>query len=332
MLSHQGTTDPEPSRRRGWRGRSWARHQARLVRFTLAGAFLALTTAAPVAFAAPGSPPGTAESMPVIVSSDWLADRLGQPDLVLLHVAPVIRHFQNGHIPGARFLWPGWLAISTPEESVIPPPLKALQKTLRELGITKGSRIVLYGMDGNIISVCRMFVTLEYAGLAGKVAILDGGFNAWQAEGRPSTRETPRFARGTITVQPDLQVMASTQWLSRNLGNPSVTIVDARSQPFFEGKSGLPRPGHLPRAVSLPSASCYVQGSSQFVAPAQMADLFKGLAFPVGNTLVTYCFVGNAACVVYVAARQLGLPVRLYDGSMEEWSSWPELPVELQMP
>lgn len=279
------------------------------------------------------TPPAPAAGpLPVFVSTDWLASRLGQPELVVLQVAPVIREYRNGHIPGARFLWPGWLSISTPEISVEPPPVKALQKTLRELGITNRSRVVLCGANGNIVAVCRMFVTLEYAGLAGRAAILDGGLNLWQAEGRPVTREPSRFRKGNITLRPDRQVMAGTEWLSQNLGNPAVTIIDARSAPFYEGKSGLPRPGHLPGALNIPSASCYEPNSNKFVTREKLSGLFPARPLSGGNQLVTYCFVGNAASVVYAVARQLGYPVRLHDGSMEEWGSIPELPLVIPVP
>jgi thiosulfate/3-mercaptopyruvate sulfurtransferase len=265
--------------------------------------------------------------VPPIVSAKWLAENRTNPDIVILHVAPVKRDYETGHIPGAEFLWPGYIIISTETETTLSAPVENITKVLRTLGVNNNSHVVLCGIYGNIIPVCRVFVNLEHVGLKGRVSVLDGGFDAWKAAGYEVSAVTPVVKKGkfTATVNNNL---ADGNWMIKNLTNKSYSIIDARAKPLYDGTTGLPRAGHIPGAKSLPQTVLYDSKTFQFIDAEKLSEAFRNLEIPSGGKPVLYCHTGNQASVAYVAALAAGYDPVLYEGSMEEWASRFDLPVE----
>lgn len=265
----------------------------------------------------------------LLVTPAWLAEQLGDPALVVLHPAALRADYERGHVPGARFLWLSDVAPSTCEGTYEMPSARALAAAFERLGVSSDSRVVICHVLGDVTGAARVYVALDYLGLGDRAVILDGGFEAWKAEGRAVAKDAPAIRRGRIVPGDRPGVLAHLEQVRGAAAATGVRLVDARMASAFDSP-GTPmavRGGHLPGAVNLPAGA--VTDSLFRYQPADtLRARFARAGIAPGDHLITYCGVGRSACPVYVAARMLGYDVRLYDGSFEEWSRREELPVE----
>jgi len=262
-----------------------------------------------------------------IVDTDWLTTYQNDPDLVIVHIAPLKMEYEREHIPGARYLFPGWLNISTPDEATTFVQTKEIEKVLESLGISDRSKIVLTFMNGILTTVCRVYLTLDYAGLGDQTYILNGGVDQWKSAGKPIVSDISLVKKGKLSIIPNLSIIYSTDMVAKNINSPTVDIIDTRSAPFYEGTSGGPRYGHIPGSKNIPIAKLY-DNKNIFLNDDKLREVFKNSGVNTDNELIAYCFVGNAASIVYFIARHLGYNVHLYDGSMDEWGNRFDLPLE----
>jgi thiosulfate/3-mercaptopyruvate sulfurtransferase len=269
---------------------------------------------------------------PLIVNTAWLAQHLSDRDLVLFHIGdqtskPV---YDEGHIPGAQFLNP-FQELSTPRVQgalfLELPSLEVLDSVLEARGISDHSRIVLYSARQYFTPTSRTLFTLEYAGLAGRVSILDGGLEVWKSEGRAVTAEVPTPARGRLSVRPNPAIVADADFVRASLESSKVRLVDARDTSFYNGRETRQgRNGHIKGAVSLPF-STMVDSSGKFRSPSVLQAQFAAAGVQPGQTVVTYCHIGQQASLVWFMARVLGYDAKMYDGSFQDWAARAELPV-----
>ena len=264
---------------------------------------------------------------PTLVSTQWLARHLGDAGLVVLHTAGQRADYDAGHVPGAR--WLGWTAFTGPRDSLSTemPAEAVLDSLLEAAGVSDDSRIIVTG--GAVTAAARLLVTLDVHGLGDRVSLLDGGMDAWREEGRPVSRDSVVASRGTVTLRrgPEHQVDAELI-RAHAQGEPRVAVVDARTTEFFQGlaSNNNPRPGRLPMAGNVPFT--WLTGElGRYRESRDLERLLERAGVERGERVVTYCHIGIQACVAYVAARQLGYDVALYDGSFEDWSKRPELPI-----
>ena len=276
--------------------------------------------------------PQQANAQPLVVTTAWLAEHLNDRGLILFQIGdPRTRAvYDSAHIPGAQFLAP-LSEFSTPRVEgslrLELPSVATLDSVLESKGISDDSRIVLYFAREYFSPTSRALFTLEYMGLSGRVSVLDGGLEGWQAEGRAVSTELPRVTAGHFTPHPHGELVADAGFVKAHLEDQSMRIVDARDTSFYNGReTGQGRNGHIPGAASFPFSNV-VDSSGKFVKPVQLKAAFAQAGILDGQTVVTYCHIGQQASLVWFAARYLGFAARLYDGSFQDWAARPELPV-----
>jgi len=267
------------------------------------------------------------DSNPMLVSTSWLAEHINDPGLVIVTVGPRAS-YDAGHIPGARYIEMSAISITSPGSTLEMPSAEKLKAAFEDLGMSGNSRIIICFLTNYISPSTRVFFTLDYFGLGGQTSLLDGGFEAWRAEGRAVTTEAPQVSRGSVTphLRPELIVDAS--WVSANLKKPKIAIVDARTPEFYSGASAgrMPRAGHIPGAVNIPFSSLADSANKMKDSPT-LRQILADAGIKQGDQIVSYCHIGQQATVVYFVAKYLGYDARLYDGSFEDWSNRSELPV-----
>lgn len=272
---------------------------------------------------------GRAQPQPTFVTTDWLSGHLRDSNVVVLHVAYSRPEYRLGHIPGARFLWYEWLAVSTPDASTEMPPPAQADSVLEGLGLSDRSTIDLCSSGNNLTAAARMFLALSYFGFGGRTSILDGGLEAWKSEKRALSQETPVIARTQLALRTNPGVIVDAEEVRAALHDPDVAVIDARDKRFFDGMGGSPaRTGHILGAKSLPYSSV-VDSTTRLKGRSSLEEIFAGAGLVKGTRLMVYCHVGQQACVVYAVARSLGYQAAVYDGSFQDWSlRGDEYPVE----
>jgi thiosulfate/3-mercaptopyruvate sulfurtransferase len=273
------------------------------------------------------------EPAQILVTPQWVSERLGDPRLVVLHVASVRDDYTREHIPGARFLWPTWLAVSTPNAVYELPPVDSLTAALRRLGVSNDSEIVLYHMLGDAPGTARMYVTLDYLGMGDRTRILDGGLAAWKTAGMPVTQEEPKYAPGTFAPQVRKDAVVHFDAMRSRYRSEGTQVVDARSPQEFNAPERpiAVRGGHIPGAINIPFTSL-LDSLDRYQPLDTLAARFAKAGVKPGSEIITYCAFGRTASPVYIAAKMLGYNVRLYDGSFQEWSRREDVPVETTKP
>jgi thiosulfate/3-mercaptopyruvate sulfurtransferase len=277
---------------------------------------------------------GVTDSLPPLVSTAWLADRLADPALVVLHISdPRGRAaYDSVHIPGARFLDLFTELVAPPQPGGLTfelPSAAQLDSVLEAKGVSDGSLVVVYSPSGNLVPTARTFFTLEYAGLRGRVAMLDGGLGAWTREGRPTAAGVPVVTRGTFTPRLQPAMVVDAAWIAERLHRPGVAIVDARAPNFYNGaETRQARSGRIPGADNLPF-NAVIGPDGQFRSADSLRTLLVAAGARPGDTVVTYCHIGQQASLAWFTARLLGYHAMLYDGSFQDWSARLDLPVEV---
>ena len=270
----------------------------------------------------------TTKAQNVIVSPQWLNDNMSDPNLVIIQPSFLKIDYDNEHIKGARYLWPDWLTANSPEGTYNPPDPKVATKVLQDLGINKDSKVVLCHAFGDVSITARMFITLENLGLRDRVYYLNGGLVAWKKAGFPVTKELPVVKKGNFVASVSAPLLVDKNYVLQSLKTKSAEVVDARIKRFYDGDpTGNPRDGHIAGALNL--AYTDMIDSTNSIKPTEvLSKNFQAVLPDKNKEVVTYCFIGQTASVIYLTGRSLGYNVKVYDGSMQEWSRMPELPME----
>jgi thiosulfate/3-mercaptopyruvate sulfurtransferase len=269
----------------------------------------------------------------IIVTTDWLATHLHDQDLVLLHVGDK-SDYDKAHIPGARLVSLRDISVSSHDHEKdtglmleMPAP-DSLRTQLAALGISDRSRVVVYYGGDWVSPATRVVFTLDYAGLGDRSALLDGGINAWKAAGQPVTSDIPSPTVGQLSALRIHPIVVDAGWVRSRLGSPSLHLIDGRAAVFYDGvEATAQRKGHVAGARSIPFTE--ITDDKLHIKPAeQLAALFTNAGVGPRDTVVAYCHIGQQATAVLFAARSLGHPVLLYDGSFQDWGRHGDYPVD----
>jgi thiosulfate/3-mercaptopyruvate sulfurtransferase len=273
------------------------------------------------------------EIMDSLVSTEWLADHLGEPDLVIVdsswHMPASCRsgsdEFRQAHIPGARFLDIDELSDRSHPSPHMLPTAAEFGAAMERLGVGREERIVVYD-NSPIHTAARGWFMLRHFG-ARDVAILDGGFQKWIAEGRPTETgdASPRQATFEAERRSDGAVKKA-----QILAGAGCALLDARGKGRFEATEPEPRPGvaggHIPGARNLPFGSVYEEDGT-FRPPAELRRLFDDAGIDPSAPFVASCGSGVTATSLIFAAHLIGNDRgKLYDGSWTDWGSDPATP------
>ncbi len=269
-----------------------------------------LTAFAVLAAAVPG----------LLVSPAELALSLKDPNTVVVFVGNNEADFVAGHIPNARFIRYGQIAIDANGLSSELPPVDELRKVLGSFGIGDRSMVVIYG---TAIAATRMFFTLDYLGHP-NAKLLNGGLAAWKASGGAIEIGMPKQpSAAALTPKPQPARVVSADWIKERLSSSKMTLLDARPDAEFTGAdggmNGAHVKGHLPDARQL-VWNTLLDASGRFLPDAELRKKFEAIGASTTTPLVSYCMVGMRASVTYFVARHLGYDARLYDGSIVDWT------------
>ncbi|MAG64501.1 MAG: sulfurtransferase [Pseudomonadales bacterium] len=269
-----------------------------------------------------------------LVSTEWLAAHLDDPQVRLFEVSVAPEHYDAGHIPGAFNLnWHTDLVDPVRRDIA---PREQLQAQLRAAGVDANSTLVLYGDNHNWFAAWGVWVFETY-GLE-QVKLLDGGRINWELEGRALTREA-----STATPSQLILPEASERYRARlgdvveaAQGRTDAALLDIRSPDEYQGRVIAPagslelsmRAGHVPGAVNVPWSKV-VQADGRFRPVDELRALYQSVGIDGQRPVITYCRIGERSSHSwFVLHRLLGYPARNYDGSWTEYGNSVGVPID----
>lgn len=265
-----------------------------------------------------------------LVSTQWLAAHLGDPGVKILDATfklpgllPLPKDdFLTAHIPGAAFFDVDAISDHTTPLPHMFPDEAGFAAGIGALGISNADTVVVYD-SGGWVAAPRVWWMLRSFGHA-DVKVLDGGLQAWRAEGRPlqAGAATPKPVAFDATL--DRSHLRSKQQMIANLDSRAAQVVDARPAPRFAGSVPEPRPGlragHIPGSRNVPYGQLFDAATGRMTSLDELRGAFENAGVDLAAPIVTSCGSGVSAGVLTLALYRLGVRgSALYDGSWAEW-------------
>ena len=287
--------------------------------------------------ASAGSPAGAKGGSEVpdkLVTPDWVAEHLNDPNVRLVEVDVDTAAYGEGHIEGAV----GWNWTTQLQDQVRRDIIgtEQLEELLSGSGIGDDSHVVLYGDNNNWFAAYALWL-LELYGHE-QVSLMDGGRVKWLADERPTTTAVPQVERASYSAgDQDKGLRAQRDEVLAAVGGQSTQLVDVRSPAEFTGEivapPGLPetaqRGGHIPGAISVPWARAANEDGT-FKSVEELRALYAEAGVAADQPTIAYCRIGERSSHTWFVLKYLlGYPdVKNYDGSWTEYGSLIDVPIE----
>ena len=273
-----------------------------------------------------------------LVSTEWLADHLKDPDLRIFDASWYLpdmnrdarAEYEAGHIPGARYFDIDEISDHRSElPHMVPPPEKFISR-MRAMGVGDGHQVVVYDGAG-LFSAARVWWLFRLMGKT-DIAVLDGGFAKWKAEGRPVEDMPPIMRDRHITVSVQNHLVRDVTQVAAASKLKDHEIIDARSPGRFKGEEPEPRKelrsGHIPGSKNVHYATL-LNADGTMKAPDELKKVFEAADVDLSKPAITSCGSGVTAAVLSLALERIGhRDHSLYDGSWSEWGRFDYLKVE----
>jgi thiosulfate/3-mercaptopyruvate sulfurtransferase len=272
-----------------------------------------------------------------LVSTDWLARHLKDPDLRVLDASWYMpdagrdprAEYDAAHIPGARFFDIDEISDHRSELPHMAPPVEKFMARMRAMGVGDGHQVVIYDGAG-LFSAARVWWLFRLMGKT-DVAVLDGGFTKWRAEGRPVEDMPPVIRDRHMTVQRQNHMVRDVTQVARAAKLHDHEIIDARPAERFRGDGPEPRAGlragHIPGSRNLPFDALLNDDGTMKDAEALRAA-FAAAGVDLTKPAITTCGSGVTAAILSLALERIGKTDHaVYDGSWSEWGMYDDLPI-----
>jgi thiosulfate/3-mercaptopyruvate sulfurtransferase len=279
----------------------------------------------------------SADDPKTLVSTAWLAAHLKDPDLRILDASyylPAMKRdgreeYNASHIPGARFFDIDDISDARSDLPHMVPSIEKFMSRLRAMGIGDGHQVVVYDGMG-LFSAARVWWLFRLMGQM-DIAVLDGGFPKWVAEGRPIEDLPPMIRDRHMTVRRQNHMVKDVTQVSAASKLQDAEIIDARSADRFRGEAPEPRAGlrtgHIPNSKNVPFTQLLNEDKTM-KGPSALRAAFESAGVDLSKPAITTCGSGVTAAVLSLGLTRIGKTDHaLYDGSWSEWGISPTLPI-----